>query len=181
MKDINKLTENFFKIAKTKESPNNSAGRTRTRRAVEKDVQDARTAHGKHSQNLTRMREAHKKLTEEISNCEKEVSDARTKLKYNRDILDTMDIADCSGVKHMSDDDVAYIKGGKLFRIEERDGEMHLVPYKKKYNKKNKEEEVAESDDAASVSEESNDVSDANDVNYSDDENEIDNFIRSLM
>lgn len=179
MKDTNKLTESFFKVAKTKESPN-SIGRTRTRRAVEKDVQDARTAHGKHSQNLTKMREAHKKLTEEISNCEKEVSDARTSLKYNRDILDTMDIADCSGVKHMSDDDIAYIKGGKLFRIEERDGEMHLVPYKKKYNKKNKEEEVAEAEDDA-TSEESNDVSDADDVNYSNDQNEIDNFIRSLM
>ena len=189
MKDTNTLLERFFKVAKVKPTVKPSAGRSLTRKMVEREVQNARTAHGTSSRNLAEMRAAHKELGNKISKCELDISGARTKLKRHRDILDTMDIADCSGVKYMSDDDIAYIKGGKLFRIEERDGEMHLVPYKKKYNTKSKEEKgdkkesPSESDcgDAGECGD-ADDVSYADDENYAqDDTNDIDNFIRSLM
>lgn len=175
MRKLDILTERFFKVASTP-IVKEAKGGVKTRQRLMKEVQDAKDGHGRTARELEEKRKQYAVLGENIKRLEKDVSDARTHLKRNYDILHNMDISDCNAVKWMADDDVAYVKGGKLFRIEEKDGEMHLVPYKKKYNKKEKPQEEAKSDEAKS-----DDTADVDDNEDVDDVNDIDDFIKSFM
>lgn len=175
MRKLDILTERFFKVASTP-IVKEAKGGVKTRQRLMKEVQDAKDGHGKKSDLLAKKQQEYEQLGAEIGRLKKDVSDARTNLKRNYDILHNMDVSDCNAVKWMADDDVAYIKGGKLFRIEERDGEMHLVPYKKKYNKKEKPQEETKADNAKP-----DDTADVDDNEDVDDVNDIDDFIKSFM
>lgn len=133
MKDIYTLAEEF--AALTAEGSNRqdapvvklAAGR-KHRKQLEKDLAFAKDVYNKHRSSLDLHEKAHADLASVIDKERKEVARHREEIMRCYDVMRNMDIHNIQEVRFMNDD-VGYVKGKRLFRLDENQA---LVPFKRK-------------------------------------------------
>lgn len=130
MKDIYTLAKEFVALASNnQEVPvvKLAAGR-KQRRQLEKDLAYAKDIYNRHRSSLDSHEKAHSDLACVIDKERKEVARHREDIMRCYDVLKNMDLHNIQEVRFMNDD-VGYVKGKRLFRLDENQA---LVPFKRK-------------------------------------------------
>lgn len=127
MKDIYTLAKEFDLLVSTTPNIKLAAGR-KHRRQLEKDLSYAKDIYNKHRTSLNQHEKSHADLGSIIDRERKEVARHREDIMRCYDVLKNMDLHDIQEVRFMNDD-VGYVKGKRLFRLDENQA---LVPFKRK-------------------------------------------------
>lgn len=129
MKDIYTLAEHFAKSASIAEplQIKLAAGR-KHRKQLEKDLAYVKNVYTRHRSSLDSHERAHSDLSSIIDKERKNVAKSREEIMRCYDVLKNMDLHDIQEVRFMNDD-VGYVKGKRLFRLDENQA---LVPFKRK-------------------------------------------------
>lgn len=129
MKDLYILAQKFAALAAGESIPvvKIAAGR-KHRKQLEKDLAYAKDIYNKHRSSLDQHEKSHSDLASAIDKERKEVSRYRADIMRCYDVLKNMDLHNIQEVRFMNDD-VGYVKGKRLFRLDENQA---LVPFKRK-------------------------------------------------
>ena len=129
MKDIYTLAKEFAALAdgSTTTVIKLAAGR-KHRKQLEKDLGYAKEVYNKYRTSLENHEKSHSDLSSVIDKERKEVARHREDIMRAYDVMRNMDIHDIQEVRFMNDD-VGYVKGKRLFRLDENQA---LVPFKRK-------------------------------------------------
>lgn len=132
MKDIYTLADEFAALTSESTSKNPpvvklAAGR-KHRKQLEKDLAYAKDVYNRHRSSLDLHEKAHSDLASVIDKERKEVARHREEIMRCYDVLKNMDLHNIQEVRFMNDD-VGYVKGKRLFRLDENQA---LVPFKRK-------------------------------------------------
>lgn len=129
MKDLYTLAQKFATLAAAESLPvvKIAAGR-KHRKQLEKDLAYAKDIYNKHRMSLDQHEKSHADLASVIDKERKEVSRYREDIMKCYDVLKNMDLHNIQEVRFMNDD-VGYVKGKRLFRLDENQA---LVPFKRK-------------------------------------------------
>lgn len=104
-----------------------AAGR-KHRKQLEKDLSFAKDTYNRHRASLDLHEKAHSDLSSVIDKERKEVARHREEIMRCYDVMRNMDIHNIQEVRFMNDD-VGYVKGKRLFRLDENQA---LVPFKRR-------------------------------------------------
>lgn len=129
MKDLYTLAQKFATLVAAESLPvvKIAAGR-KHRKQLEKDLAYAKDIYNKHRMSLDQHEKSHADLASVIDKERKEVSRYREDIMKCYDVLKNMDLHNIQEVRFMNDD-VGYVKGKRLFRLDENQA---LVPFKRK-------------------------------------------------
>lgn len=129
MKDIYTLAEEFSKLAGVSQTPRVklAAGR-KHRKQLEKDLAYVKNIYTQHRASLDSHEKAHSDLSSVIDKERKNVAKSREEIMRCYDVLRNMDLHGIQEVRFMNDD-VGYVKGKRLFRLDENQA---MVPFKRK-------------------------------------------------
>jgi hypothetical protein len=135
MKDIYTLAEQFLNLIERKGStvdPSTdlvkvAAGR-KHRKQLEKDLAYAKDVYNKRRLSLESHEKTHSDLASVIDKERNDVARHRADIMRCYDVMRNMDVHNISEVRFMNDD-VGYVKGKRLFRLDENQA---LVPFKRK-------------------------------------------------
>lgn len=129
MKDLYTLAQKFATLAAAESLPvvKIAAGR-KHRKQLEKDLAYAKDIYNRHRSSLDLHEKSHADLASVIDKERKEVARHREEIMRCYDVLKNMDLHNIQEVRFMNDD-VGYVKGKRLFRLDENQA---LVPFKRK-------------------------------------------------
>lgn len=131
MKDIYALAKEFADLtAQESTSPpmvKVAAGR-KHRKQLEKDLHSAKGVYDRHRANLDLHEKAYADLASVIDKERKAVGRYREDIMRCYDVMKNMDLHNIQEVRFMNDD-VGYVKGKRLFRLDENQA---LVPFKRR-------------------------------------------------
>ncbi len=112
----------------------------KSRKQLQKDLNDAKNHFTNARMDLAQKKKVFRELGESIRSQEEAMGNAKKNVLKTYDILKNMDLMDLNEVR-MVGDDVGYVKNQRIYRLEDRDGDFELVPWKKKIEDSEKEEE----------------------------------------
>jgi hypothetical protein len=110
------------------------------KKQLQKDLNQAKDRFNKSRTSLVDKERMFRQLGEEIKAAREDMGSARKEVLKTYDVLKNMDLLDLNEVR-MVGDDVGYVKNQRIYRLEDRDGELELTPWRKKMEDQQHEEE----------------------------------------
>lgn len=138
-KDHEKALEKLLAMVEPDDQLSKVAAR-KSRKQLQKDLNDSKDRYNRTRMSLAEKKRLFKELGEQIRAGEAEASSAKKDVLKTYDILKNMDLLDLQEVR-MVGDDVGYVKNHRIYRLEDKDGDFDLVPWKKKMDAEPTEEE----------------------------------------
>lgn len=144
MKDLYTLAEKFAaKISRNSNPVVKIAGGRKHRKQLEKDLSYIKDCYNKQRSSLSMNEKAHADLSAAIDKERKDVARRREEIMKFYDVLRNMDLHDVHEVRFLNND-VGYVKGKRLFRLDENQA---LVPFKRKKTIEDELEEETDMED----------------------------------
>lgn len=109
------------------------------KKQLQKDLNAAKDRFNRTRSTLTDKERLFRQLGEEIKADREGMHGARKEVLKTYDVLKNMDLLDLNEVR-MVGDDVGYVKNQRIYRLEDKDGELELTPWKKKMEEEGCEE-----------------------------------------
>lgn len=128
MNDIYTLAKKFAALANNTIPTIKLATGRKHRKQLGRDLAYAKDTYNKHRVSLDLHEKTHADLASVIDKERKEVSKHRAEILRCYDVMKNMDVHNIQEVRFINDD-VGYVKGKRLFRLDENQA---LVPFKRK-------------------------------------------------